>query len=741
MKDKFSLRIFLLSLFLLICIFSSSIVLGAQNTNTRKHKIVSVVYDDSGSMLKTDEGVKVRNWAYTNYAMQAYLALLNNEDQIFITFMSNPEEYQPYADIGVQRQAYIDSIRNDHWGSPTTWTPIESIKTAALALKDNISTDPNIEYYLVIFTDGEFDVNKTPQSAKELSDYIEENTKELWYTGKNLNISYFAIGQEAIEPLTDSISAKTEILRANTESPEEIVSAINDIADKTSNRYQFQDSQVTIEGNRLTINSKLPLLNIGILLQNSNAAITATSNPDNTQINIERTSIQGPVHEDYESDPNLMGTTFLLTEANHHSIPSGDVTIEFSEPIQKENIRVMYEPAIALSLSVLKDGQEVTDLESLRSGDEIQIVTQVFESGTDIEISPDSLEGYDLRVEGSETVNDKKVPVQFDSDNTYTLTKNPLEIQANLSSENTDTGNYFSVDESVSISPIPYELHALNVENLKDLDIRDLNNEETYIEYYMTAGGKALSKEEQEDTEIFITLSNKKIKTKTEVNPENGNLILRFKVSRWSLLTLEPQELTITANSLANTQVVNTINLLEYSFADKVKDNLGWILITALILICVIGGKLKPRFAKDYYVLSEIFNLDPANNKLTYTTPEGVKFAHKLRRFSFKRSLIPFIGQRIRICNVIFIARRKSNIVKCEIKNTTTNWYTGGDVSIDHLIPGMDTYSIDLPDTINQITNFKMDILLTPSTSLIEEIHEGKQYRVYYYFKETKKKT
>ena len=37
-------------------------------------KIVSVVYDDSGSM----EGDK---WAYANYAMQAFCGMLNSEDQ------------------------------------------------------------------------------------------------------------------------------------------------------------------------------------------------------------------------------------------------------------------------------------------------------------------------------------------------------------------------------------------------------------------------------------------------------------------------------------------------------------------------------------------------------------------------------------------------------------------------------------------------------------------------------------
>ena len=42
-------------------------------------KIVSVVYDDSGSM----EGDK---WANANYAMQTFCGMLNSEDQLYITY-------------------------------------------------------------------------------------------------------------------------------------------------------------------------------------------------------------------------------------------------------------------------------------------------------------------------------------------------------------------------------------------------------------------------------------------------------------------------------------------------------------------------------------------------------------------------------------------------------------------------------------------------------------------------------
>ena len=48
-------------------------------------KIVSIVYDDSGSMTVGGK------WAYANYAMQSFCGMLNSEDQLFITYMSSAE--------------------------------------------------------------------------------------------------------------------------------------------------------------------------------------------------------------------------------------------------------------------------------------------------------------------------------------------------------------------------------------------------------------------------------------------------------------------------------------------------------------------------------------------------------------------------------------------------------------------------------------------------------------------------
>ena len=55
-------------------------------------KIVSVVYDDSGSMndpIDRNSGSDTRRWSPANYALQGMAALMNEKDEFHITLMNN----------------------------------------------------------------------------------------------------------------------------------------------------------------------------------------------------------------------------------------------------------------------------------------------------------------------------------------------------------------------------------------------------------------------------------------------------------------------------------------------------------------------------------------------------------------------------------------------------------------------------------------------------------------------------
>ena len=90
-------------------------------------KIISIVYDDSGSMVGD-------RWVYTSYAMQGLIALLNEEDELYITFMSSPSTAQqfPLDDIG-QAVGRIHAWTDNKYGAliekGSHYTPYTSMQS------------------------------------------------------------------------------------------------------------------------------------------------------------------------------------------------------------------------------------------------------------------------------------------------------------------------------------------------------------------------------------------------------------------------------------------------------------------------------------------------------------------------------------------------------------------------------------------------------------------------------------
>ena len=75
-----------LSIMLLLstCILS---VNAENNENKSIKKIVSIVYDDSGSMNNKNE-----DWAYASYSLQNLIGLMNPQDELSVVKMSSPNQ-------------------------------------------------------------------------------------------------------------------------------------------------------------------------------------------------------------------------------------------------------------------------------------------------------------------------------------------------------------------------------------------------------------------------------------------------------------------------------------------------------------------------------------------------------------------------------------------------------------------------------------------------------------------------
>ena len=145
----------ILSVMLAVVMFSGilsafSLPAAADNSNSKVRRVISVVYDDSGSMFKE----KAARWANANYAMQSFCSMLNSEDELYITYMSDPNNAREIDLSNVESE--IENIRyHDKAGN----TPFKSVETAynkLASLDGDFYDDDTTQYWLVIISDGTF---------------------------------------------------------------------------------------------------------------------------------------------------------------------------------------------------------------------------------------------------------------------------------------------------------------------------------------------------------------------------------------------------------------------------------------------------------------------------------------------------------------------------------------------------------------------------------------------------------
>lgn len=352
-------------------------------------KIVSVVYDDSGSM---SSGGCV-NWAYANYALQSFCGLLNSDDQLYITYMSEAEKNSnlnpPGIDLSASKvQNSVDSIRQHvQYGN----TPYSSIDIAFKKLQSTKDSNVNTQYWLVIITDGEFQSSGGNVSEVELNGKLNTYIQTQMPNGSTPQISYLAIGSNVTKP-TKNENAGLFVYESSGAS--DIIKTMSQIADKVSGRSRLSASEIVKKNAKtVEISSAVPLLNIAVLAQNTTARISSVTGNGISLSVAKSANIMYPERSGWVTDDTLTGGTFLINNADKN-IPAGTYQIEFNSDISLDNVVIMFEPALEIRMSVKINGIEIDDLSKLaqtHESDKAEISCKLYEIGTNNEISPSLL--------------------------------------------------------------------------------------------------------------------------------------------------------------------------------------------------------------------------------------------------------------------------------------------------------------------------------------------------------------
>ena len=377
------LSLILAGIIVLSVMLSLPISVSAESLYIRK--IVSVVYDDSGSM----DGDK---WAYANYAMQTFCGMLNSEDQLFITYMSHAEQntnnYKPEKiDLsagGIQKS--VDSVRN-HIDSGST--PYSAVEKAYEKLKSVNDSNPNTQYWLVVITDGSFNECDSMSDAEKkmfVNNNFKEYTENVMPNGTNLQVTFLGIGDGVVFPDENKSNG---IFTYSATNADGIIGAMSEMADRISGRTRLEKSDIKkIDDKTIQVSSSIPLLNIAVFAQDSQAKITKAVYSNEVNIPVSRN-----VSLSYPGYSDLVGGAFLLGNSQN-IIGSGTYNITFDQNIDLNNVIILFEPALEMRMTITVNGNEISDyseLDNVMENDKVSISCKIYEMGTDTEIDPSLL--------------------------------------------------------------------------------------------------------------------------------------------------------------------------------------------------------------------------------------------------------------------------------------------------------------------------------------------------------------
>ena len=359
---------------------------GQSGTPSQKKKVVSIVYDDSGSMKAhiDDDGsngypplADDARFYYARYAAQMLIGLLNPSDELFIVPMNN-KDYKTTGltvDLIGNRDDTVKSIMQTSLftNAPASSTPNDAIVRAIGKLtnagmkpsSELAGSEDDVEYWLVILTDGAFD--------SSLDATIQNEIIAKGYNGLRTIYILFGLDSSA----ADLAASGAE--EYNKKTPFSAYKAVKDIADKMqlvaakiTGKYQATTADVTISGNTATI--KLPkdysVNSVSVVAQNVavGSLQSVSVGYSNGQLRTEQAC-----GIDASGVSAIAGAySAVLRPAPGTVIQDGTITLTFPEALNGATVTALFEPSIYITPYIKYEGPEITWASgSIQSGDEI----------------------------------------------------------------------------------------------------------------------------------------------------------------------------------------------------------------------------------------------------------------------------------------------------------------------------------------------------------------------------------
>ncbi|HDX9579985.1 TPA: VWA domain-containing protein [Bacillus pseudomycoides] len=340
---------------LLICMNPfSSLAKGEEG----RQRVVSLVYDDSGSMRNNDR------WKYANYALQSLIALLDEKDTFTYVPMSHPAGEISVSLEKSKRQGEIEKIQT--WNEQAN-TPFQSVETAIQSMKREAQVNANREFWLIVLTDGAFnELEKQEDSEKKrISETLSKFKKEM--EAKKVSLHAVLITMEEnlgpqekmqMKIFKDIWKQQTNGIVLPTSGEDGVIHSVNKAAAFVANRDPFSSVEETVKtsivGNKIEITTPFPLKRITLVNQSSQNVPYRIQNIKGSLQLQSKFSIQAP------AGMGLYGGITHIMSKNNDVIEPGAYILEVDQAVSKENMKVLVEPALDYSISTYEKEQKKT---------------------------------------------------------------------------------------------------------------------------------------------------------------------------------------------------------------------------------------------------------------------------------------------------------------------------------------------------------------------------------------------
>lgn len=398
-----------LALCLLLLILCGSIpplpvsAAGGQQSSAYKKKVISVVYDNSGSM---NAGANKNAILYARYSLQILLSTLNQGDELVVFPMNNvknildksptPIEFtmgSGSCTAAIENVIDKDDIKTANGSTPfgTVTRAVEELcKRGMKTVSEAGDVEQDTEYWLVVMTDGDFgeigtDADKLQQELRG---------KITPYSG--LHTVYLALGKSAVDLTGSDLTRSAPFTALRAADKSNLIAGMQRVGNLISGKYTLPEDYFEVSGNTVTLDlerAAFSFRTISALLQDCPATLQSVTCNGSNITPIQSAALQG--------DPviGIDAGCFAAMEGNPY-FSSGKLQLTFSEAIPKEKISFTGEPALSIRtyFEVMgANGWERKDINyvnsNLTKNDRIRAGYEVFEQANGKQVDMASVFG------------------------------------------------------------------------------------------------------------------------------------------------------------------------------------------------------------------------------------------------------------------------------------------------------------------------------------------------------------